>query len=179
MREINNIYFQEGNTVRVETPSFKQQAYQGYRYQTVSSVANRPLRNLPNREQRDKELKEERERQAKEMHRRQVAAMRRSRLMTVYMIVAVALASGLFVGYVSLQNEITTHMKSIAVMENQLSEVKADNKVAESRIATSTNLTDIKNSAINDLGMVYATSSQIVYYSMDADDYMSQYKDIP
>jgi len=27
--------------------------------------------------------------------------------------------------------------------------------------------------------MVYATSSQIVYYSVDGSDYMSQYQDIP
>ena len=46
-------------------------------------------------------------------------------------------------------------------------------------MATTTNLSEIKDKAINELGMVYATNSQIVYYSVDGSDYMSQYQDIP
>ena len=46
-------------------------------------------------------------------------------------------------------------------------------------VMTTTNLSEIKDKAINELGMVYATSNQIVYYSVDGSDYMSQYHDIP
>ena len=70
-------------------------------------------------------------------------------------------------------------MNHVAELESELSKVNADNKAAESRIATTTNLSEIKDKAINDLGMVYATSNQIVYYSVDGSDYMSQYHDIP
>ena len=63
--------------------------------------------------------------------------------------------------------------------QNELSKVNADNKAAESRISTTTNLSEIKDKAINELGMVYATNNQIVYYSVDGSDYMSQYQDIP
>ncbi|CBK74278.1 hypothetical protein CIY_14930 [Butyrivibrio fibrisolvens 16/4] len=92
---------------------------------------------------------------------------------------AVMLTCIMLVGYVSLQTNVTTRMNRIADMENQLSTINADNNAAESRIATNTNLSEIKDKAINELGMVYATSSQIVYYSVDGSDYMSQYKDIP
>jgi hypothetical protein len=70
-------------------------------------------------------------------------------------------------------------MNRVAELESELARVNADNKAAESRIATTTNLSEIKDKAINDLGMVYATSNQIVYYSVDGSDYMSQYHDIP
>ena len=92
---------------------------------------------------------------------------------------AVILTCVMLVGYVALQTNVTTRMNHIANLENELSTIKADNKAAESRIATTTNLTDIKEKAIKELGMVYATSSQIVYYNVDDSDYMSQYHDIP
>ena len=85
----------------------------------------------------------------------------------------------MLVGYVALQTNVSTRMNNIANLENQLSSVKADNKATESRIATTTNLSEIKDKAIKDLGMVYATNSQIVYYNVDGSDYMSQYHDIP
>ena len=92
---------------------------------------------------------------------------------------AVVVTCFMLVGYVALQTNVTTRMNHIAELETELSTMKADNKAAESRIATTTNLTEIKDKAINELGMVYATSNQIVYYSVDGSDYMSQYQDIP
>ena len=186
MTEVQNYYYYQGNTVRVDnnvplySPAQRQtQVDSPYRYQNVSTAMNKPLRNLPTREQRERERRAEEEARAKKAHRKHVATLRAHKLTTISMIIAAFLACGLFVGYVSLQNDITTRMKHISALENQISEIKADNNVAQSRIATSTNLADIKNSALTELGMVYATSSQIVYYSMGTEDYMSQYKDIP
>ena len=186
MTEVQNYYYYQGNTVRVDnnvplySPAQRQtQVDSPYRYQNVSTAMNKPLRNLPTREQRERERRAEEEARAKKAHRKHVATLRAHKLTTISMIIAAFLACGLFVGYVSLQNDITTRMKHISSLENQISEIKADNNVAQSRIATSTNLADIKNSALTELGMVYATSSQIVYYSMGTEDYMSQYKDIP
>ena len=186
MTEVQNYYYYQGNTVRVDnnvplySPAQRQtQVDSPYRYQNVSTAMNKPLRNLPTREQRERERRAEEEARAKKAHRKHVSTLRAHKLTTISMIIAAFLACGLFVGYVSLQNDITTRMKHISSLENQISEIKADNNVAQSRIATSTNLTDIKNSALTELGMVYATSSQIVYYSMGTEDYMSQYKDIP
>lgn len=164
MVEMKTYYYQDGNTVR--------------KIETYAAPATRH-RNLPTREQREREKAEERARAAKIAARRQQAKIRKNKLMTAYMVMVVALSCVLFVGYVSLQNSITTRMNHIATLETQLNEVKADNKATKSRIETSTNLNDIKTSAINDLGMVYATSNQIVYYKVNTSDYMSQYYDIP
>ncbi len=162
MQELQSYYYTQGNAVR------KQQ-----------EVYVRPARSLPTREQREREKREDAIRRQKITDRRRAAALRKNRILTGYMIMAVALTCIMLVGYVALQTNVTTRMDHIADLENELSTVKADNKAAESRIATTTNLTDIKDKAINDLGMVYATSSQIVYYSVDGSDYMSQYQDIP
>ncbi|SHI61388.1 hypothetical protein [Pseudobutyrivibrio xylanivorans] len=162
MQELKTYYYNDGNAVRKETE-----------YQM------RPARSLPTREQREREKREDAIRRQKITDRRRAAALRKNRLLTGYMIMAVILTCLMLVSYVSLQTNVTTRMSHIADMENELSTINADNNAAESRIATNTNLSDIKDKAINELGMVYATSNQIVYYSIDGADYMSQYKDIP
>jgi cell division protein FtsL len=162
MQELKTYYYNDGNAVRKET-----------------EYVMRPARSLPTREQREREKREDAIRRQKITDRRRAAALRKNRLLTGYMIMAVMLTCIMLVGYVSLQTNVTTRMNRIADMENQLSTINADNNAAESRIATNTNLSEIKDKAINELGMVYATSSQIVYYNVDGSDYMSQYKDIP
>lgn len=162
MQELKTYYYNDGNAVRKETE-----------YQL------RPARSLPNRQQREREMREEAIRRQKITDRKRARALRKNRLLTAYMIMAVALTCLMLVSYVALQTNVTTRMSRIADMENELSTINADNNAAESRIATNTNLSDIKDKAINELGMVYATSNQIVYYSIDGSDYMSQYKDIP
>ncbi len=162
MQELKTYYYQQGNAVRKTEESYY-----------------RPARSLPTREQREREKREDALRRQRITDRRRAAALRKNRLLTGYMIVAVMLTVGMLVGYVALQTNVSTRMNNIANLENQLSSVNADNKATESRIATTTNLSEIKDKAIKDLGMVYATNSQIVYYNVDGSDYMSQYHDIP
>ena len=165
MQQLQTYYYNQGNAVRKELDPYSQ--------------PYRPVRVLPTREQREREKREDAIRRQKITDRKRAAALRKNRLLTGYMIIAVILTCVMLVGYVALQTNVTTRMSRIADLENELSTLNADNNAAESRIATTTNLTDIKDKAINDLGMVYATSSQIVYYSVDGSDYMSQYQDIP
>ena len=153
MTEVKTYYYTDGNTVRqVEQP-------------------------LPDRHTREREIREERERKRRQARRKAQAAMRRKRVYSMY-IVSVALV-GLFVGYINLTNSITTHMDNISALEQNISDLKASNSATESRIASATNLGDIKTAAINEMGMVYANADQIVYYDMDSSDYMNQYHNIP
>ena len=86
----------------------------------------------------------------------------------------------LFAGaYIKIQSDITARMKTIAVLESQIANLKAENDEAYKRINTAIDLDAIKNTAINELGMFYATQDQIVYYMVENDDYMNQYIEIP
>ena len=156
MNEIRTFYYEEGNTVR-----------------RVQEAAPEIIT------RREQERKEKQERRRRSQARRKAAAMRRNKIYTAYLATAVIVLCGLFVGYVNLQTSITTTMGNISTLEGQISELKADNNATESHINTSTNLNDVKTAAINNLGMVYAGSDQIVYYDMENTDYMSQYNDIP
>ena len=81
--------------------------------------------------------------------------------------------------YIKLQSDVTARMKKIASLESQVTDLKADNDEAYKRINTAVDLDAIKEKAINELGMFYATQDQIVYYSVDKTDYMNQYNEIP
>ena len=81
--------------------------------------------------------------------------------------------------YIRLQSGITTHLKTISALESQVAELKADNDAAEKRIETAVDLSTIKDIAMNQLGMSYAGPDQIIHYTVDKEDYMIQFEDIP
>ena len=65
------------------------------------------------------------------------------------------------------------------MLENEVMDLKTDNDAAEKKIETSVDLESIRKKAMEELGMVYPTSEQIVYFQIDSSDYMNQYEDIP
>lgn len=156
MREMKTFYYEEGNAAR----------------KLVEAVPDYQI-------ERQREIQKEQEQKRRARARRKAQAMRQHRLYTVYLVSALVVVCGLLVGYVNLQNSITTRMDNISSLESQISQLKADNSAATSRINTATNLNDVKYQAVNNLGMVYAGADQIVYYDMENTDYMSQYNDIP
>lgn len=157
MTEVQTYYFTEGNTIRqVAEP-----------------------KPLPDRRQLEKERQEELARRRRRQQRKHAAMMRRRRIYAVYFAGLIGAVCGLFVGYVNLTNSITTHMDNVSTLEAQITDLKAENNAAQSRIDTSTNLGTVKATAMNELGMVYAKADQIVYYNMENSDYMSQYHNIP
>ena len=155
MTEVKTYYYTEGNTVRqVAQP-------------------------LPDRHTREREIREERERRKRQERRKMQRMMRKKRIYSMCVAMVAATVVGLFVGYINLTNSITTHMDNISALEQNISDLKASNSATESRIASQTNLGEIKAVAVNEMGMVYANADQIVYYDMESSDYMNQYHNIP
>jgi len=70
-------------------------------------------------------------------------------------------------------------VKQIAALENQLTTLKTENDDAYNRLVSSVDLNSIRETAINELGMVYADPDQVVLYDSQANDYVRQYKEIP
>lgn len=132
------------------------------------------------RRERKERLREEEKRSRQHAARRnQERALLINRGYVAFLTMAVIITAMASVGYIKLQSNITSHMKSISTLESQLEDIKADNAAAQKRINTAIDLNHIKDVAVNELGMVYASESQIVYYSIDNNDYMNQYEDIP
>lgn len=126
-----------------------------------------------------RERQKEQQRRQRAVRRNQERALRTSKSYVAFMTMAV-LVFATFTGlYIKIQSDVTVRMKTIASLESQIADVKADNDEAYKRINTSVNLEAVRNVAMTELGMSYAKESQIIYYSVDDDDYMNQYSEIP
>ena len=146
---------------------------------TVRRMEAMPDYRQERRDRQQREREEELRKRRRAAARNQEKALRMSKSYVVFLTMAVTVF-GVFCGaYIKLQSDVTARMKTIASLESQITDLKADNDEAYKRINTAVDLDAIKETAINDLGMFYATEDQIVYYSVDKTDYMNQYNEIP
>ncbi len=139
------------------------------------SVPSRKPQIQPVRPESDEQ---ERRRQLKE-RRNLVRAKRMSALHFVLMLMATAMIFAMCAIYIQLQSELNSKMKQVASLETDLIALRTDNDIMEKRIETSIDLDEIKDRAMNELGMVYPSKDQVIYYQIDQTDYMEQYDDIP
>lgn len=152
--------------------------YQSFYFEEGSAARRLTSGVLQTREEYVREIQELKDRKKRERIRAHRLAKLQNRRATFLFALGVALTGVFFVSYVDVQNQIATSMNHISKLEKEISELKTANAAAKSRISTTANLAKIQKTAIKDLGMVYANSSQIVYYSVDDEDFMSQYEEI-
>ncbi len=149
------------------------------RYYIEGSAAREINEPLPTREERRIEEQRRKERVRRERERRRAEAARRNRLSAMKAAAVTLVISSVFGFYLYLQNDINKNMKEVASVENRITEKKSDIASRRNAMASGMNLNNVRDIAANQLGMVYAGSDQIVYYSVDDTDYMTQYEDIP
>jgi len=82
------------------------------------------------------------------------------------------------IGYVQLMSNVTVTSNNISSLETQIKNLKTENDQKYEEITSSINLDEIKEVAINELGMKYADSDQIVTYNNDSDDYVHQVQEV-
>ena len=140
----------------------------------------------------ENEQKRRREREAREQQERQIARRRRAiarrnqdkalimnRGYVVFLTMA-AIVTCITAGfYIKLQSDITIRLENIAALETTVSALKTDNDATSKRLATSVKMEDVKEQAMDVLGMGYPSEDQIVYYEIDHADFKSQYGEIP
>lgn len=149
----------DGNTVR--------------RVETVPNVPER------RREHIDREQEARRRHNKRVARKNQEKALRMNRGYVMFLSMAVLLTCLSCVAYIKLQSDLTERMSRISRLESQVTDITTDNAATRKRIETSVDLNHVKDVAVNQLGMVYASSDQIMYYEIANDDYMNQYSDIP
>lgn len=130
-------------------------------------------------EPREKQRPERTKKEKRRARQRQRKALRVNRGYVVFLTVAAVLALIVCVNYVQLQAELTSRSKHITAMQEELADKKEENTTKYNVIMNSVNLAEIRNRAMNDLGMVYANKDQIVEYENSSDNYVKQYEQIP
>ena len=96
----------------------------------------------------------------------------------IFLTFAMVLTVVVCLQYLMLRSDVTTKVKELAKMEAQLNEMRAENDDTENRIKGAVDLEEVKYRAMNELGMQYAHSDQIVAYECEDTDYVRQLVDI-
>ena len=96
-----------------------------------------------------------------------------------FMMIAMLVVCVVLIGYVELQADITNRINHISKLESQLNDLRLENDEAYTKIMSEVDLEEIKNIAINELGMKYSKEGQVITYSGEGRDYVRQYKEIP
>lgn len=133
----------------------------------------------PRRERQEKQEKERKRRARQAAWANQERAQQMSRGYVVFLSLAVFVTVGVCVLFLKMQSELHRHIKEVASLESQILELKTDNDTALKKIDSSIDLDMVRDTAMNQMGMVYPGKDQIVYFRVEPEDYMNQYQDIP
>ena len=87
-------------------------------------------------------------------------------------------ATFLCVVYLQQRSQHISLTDEIGVLESQYTTLKSDNDAKYNQIISSFTLEDVKDAALNRLGMHYAEADQVQYYSLDQDSYVRTYQEV-
>ncbi len=151
----------------------------------VNGSTVRQMEAMPVRQPQKRPDRRQLEEQKRKKHRRNAARRNRERALymskgyVTFLTLCVAIVAISAVSLIQIQSQVTQRMEHIATLESQITDLKADNDARYKEIVTSVDLEYIKDVAINQLGMQYATEDQVIYYSVENNNFMDQYSDIP
>lgn len=97
---------------------------------------------------------------------------------SLLLVAAVAVIFVFLVQYIALNIEASQKAKQISNLQKELSTAIIENDNYEMRINSSIDYDYIFQVATEELGMVYASKSQIITYESNESEYVVQYKDI-
>ena len=90
------------------------------------------------------------------------------------MLVIIAVMTVVLIYYIKLQADVTRTSQEIAVLEQQLTQIKAENDASYNEINDSISLEEVRRRAIQDLGMKYADRDQVIIYTGTEKDSVHQ-----
>lgn len=143
----------------------------------IEGNAVRHLQEVPKRTQTEHENRDQKLRN--HVRRNREKALQINMGYVIFLAAATIAVVVFCVNYLKIQSEITGSISKIAEMESELLDLKSENDESYNRIMSSIDLEHIKQVAIQDLGMVYATEDQVVMYESKGSDYVRQYQNIP
>lgn len=131
------------------------------------------------REQQEHLERQRRRRQRAIASRNMERALVMDRGYVVFLTFAAIITCLTAIFYIKLQSDVTIHLNNIAALETSVNQLKLDNDATDKRLETAMQMDEVKEKAMDELGMTYPTQDQIVYYQIDGADFMSQYSEIP
>lgn len=97
----------------------------------------------------------------------------------LFIVGAVAVAFFMCISYLEAQESITAMSKKVATLESEILSLKNENDAAYNRIDSLVDLQYVYDVAVNELGMVHASDSQVISYNSKKSNSVRQYGEIP
>lgn len=82
------------------------------------------------------------------------------------------------INYIRIQSSVIILSRQKSELQTQIEKIQSKNETREKELLQSITLDEIREKAIQK-GMHPATKDQIIYYFVDDQNYMDQYRDIP
>lgn len=97
----------------------------------------------------------------------------------IFVAAALLVTAFVLTRYISLRADVTNRLNNISKLETQLNDLKLENDATYSRINSNVDLEQIRDTAINELGMTYAKEGQVETFTSENGDYVRQVEQIP
>lgn len=97
----------------------------------------------------------------------------------VFLAVAAMVALFVCVQYLQLQSNITKRSQYITTLQREIATAREENTTKDNEIMNSMNLEEIREKAMNEFGMVYASPEQVIEYRSPEEASVKQYSGIP
>lgn len=114
-----------------------------------------------------------------QVRRNRNRAMRISPAYAVFLAAAAVCAVLVCVMYLKLQSDVMNRSKNVTALQEELADLTEANDTAYNAAADSVNLKEIKDRAMNEMGMVYASEGNVIEYESPTGSYVKQYSSIP
>ncbi len=148
-----------------------------YEYYTEGNAVRKRVVEVPQQEPRQQELPAYAKVRKVKANQGMALAMNPGFAIFLGFSVLVTLAACVLM--LSMQAKVTNQGNTITKLQSQIETLTDDNNAYEARINSSVDLDQIRDVAMNQLGMVYPTEGQVVYYDQTEADYVRQYQDVP
>ena len=125
------------------------------------------------------------ERPAKPKRASRQALKNRNRAMTIspayalFLTVAAVCAVLVCVLYLNMQAGVVSRSENVTALQEELADLTEANTTRYNAAANSVNMETVRDRAMNEMGMVYASQGTVIEYDRPAGDYVKQYSDIP
>ncbi len=138
-----------------------------------------PLRRDPRKTRRELEEARRKKNRRNAARRNRERAMVMNRAYVTFLSGCVIASAFAAFSLIQIRSNVTQQMKEVSALSSSVENMKAENDARYKEITTSVDLNEIKGVAMNQLGMTYASQDQIVYYTVENNNYMDQYSEIP
>lgn len=118
-------------------------------------------------------------RTSSQVRRNRNRAMNISPAYAVFLAAAAVCAVLLCVMYLKLQSDVMNHSQTVTKLQENLADLTEANDTAYNAAADSVNLEEVKDRAMNEMGMVYASEGNVIEYDSPTGSYVKQYSSIP